>query len=35
VERWISARQSSWGRRLDRLGEYLAEDSDERKGGRR
>jgi DNA-binding transcriptional ArsR family regulator len=35
VERWISARQSSWGRRLDRLGEYLAEGSDEPKGGRR
>jgi DNA-binding transcriptional ArsR family regulator len=26
VERWIGARRSSWERRLDRLGEYLAED---------
>jgi DNA-binding transcriptional ArsR family regulator len=26
VEHWISARRTSWERRLDRLGEYLAED---------
>ena len=26
VERWIGERRSSWERRLDRLGEYLAED---------
>jgi DNA-binding transcriptional ArsR family regulator len=35
VERWITARRSSWERRLDRLGEYLAEDNDEPNGGRR
>jgi DNA-binding transcriptional ArsR family regulator len=25
AERWIAARRASWERRLDRLGEYLAE----------
>ena len=30
AEQWISARRSNWERRLDRLGDYLAEDSDER-----
>ena len=35
AERWISARRSSWERRFDRLGEYLAEGNDEPKGGRR
>jgi DNA-binding transcriptional ArsR family regulator len=35
VERWIGARRSSWERRLDRLGEYLAEGSDEPKGSTR
>ncbi len=25
VEQWISARRSNWERRLDRLGDYLAE----------
>ena len=29
VERWISARRRNWEDRLDRLGEYLAEGSDE------
>jgi DNA-binding transcriptional ArsR family regulator len=29
VEQWISARRSNWERRLDRLGDYLAE-SDEK-----
>src|SRR6266508_2941723 len=29
VERWIGERRSSWERRLDRLGAYLAEHSDE------
>src|SRR5215212_6423180 len=29
VEQWISARRSSWERRFDRLGEYLAESDDE------
>jgi DNA-binding transcriptional ArsR family regulator len=28
VERWISARRTSWERRLDRLGEYLDEGVD-------
>jgi len=28
VERWIGARQSNWERRLDSLGDYLAEDND-------
>jgi DNA-binding transcriptional ArsR family regulator len=28
VERWISARRSTWERRLDDLGEYLAETND-------
>jgi DNA-binding transcriptional ArsR family regulator len=27
VEQWIGARQSSWERRLDSLGDYLAEDN--------
>ena len=35
VERWIGARRSSLERRLDRLGEYLAEGNDEPNGGRR
>jgi DNA-binding transcriptional ArsR family regulator len=36
VEQWISARRSSWERRLERLGEYLAEDDAEPpKGGTR
>jgi DNA-binding transcriptional ArsR family regulator len=33
VERWISERQSVWERRLDRLGDYLAENPDEPNGG--
>jgi DNA-binding transcriptional ArsR family regulator len=35
VERWIGARRSSLERRLDRLGEYLAEGNDEPKMGTR
>jgi DNA-binding transcriptional ArsR family regulator len=35
VERWIGARRSSWERRLDRLGDYLAEGNDEAKGAKR
>ena len=35
VEQWIGARRSSWERRLDSLGEYLAEGNDESKGGKR
>jgi DNA-binding transcriptional ArsR family regulator len=29
VERWISERRGGWERRLDRLGDYLAENPDE------
>jgi DNA-binding transcriptional ArsR family regulator len=29
VEQWVSARRSNWERRLDRLGDYLAESEDE------
>ena len=29
AERWISERRASWEARLDRLGEFLAEQSDE------
>jgi DNA-binding transcriptional ArsR family regulator len=29
VEQWLSARRSSWERRLERLGDYLAESDDE------
>src|SRR3979411_2540193 len=29
VERWIGARRSSWERRLDSLGEHLAESKDQ------
>lgn len=29
VEQWIAARRTSWERRLDRLGEYLAENPDQ------
>src|SRR5215210_6713223 len=36
VEHWISARRSSWERRLDRLGHYLAEsDEDPARGDTR
>jgi DNA-binding transcriptional ArsR family regulator len=31
AERWINERRTGWERRLDRLGEYLAEDPDETK----
>ena len=34
VEQWIGARQSSWERRLDSLGHYLADDSDQLKGSK-
>jgi DNA-binding transcriptional ArsR family regulator len=30
VEGWIADRKSTWARRLDRLGDVLAEQSDER-----
>ncbi|MFP2924496.1 ArsR/SmtB family transcription factor [Pyxidicoccus sp. 3LG] len=29
AEQWINERRTLWERRLDRLGEFLAEDSDE------
>jgi DNA-binding transcriptional ArsR family regulator len=29
VEQWIGERRATWERRLDRLGEYLAEHSDD------
>src|SRR3954467_5687307 len=35
VERWIGARRSSWERRFDSLGDYLAEDNHEPNGGTR
>ena len=36
AEQWIVERRASWERRLDRLGEYLAEHAEEpRQGGRR
>ena len=31
AEQWISERRSSWERRLDRLGEYLAEQGGEKR----
>jgi DNA-binding transcriptional ArsR family regulator len=34
VEQWISDRRASWDRRLDRLGDYLAEADDEAEGTR-
>jgi DNA-binding transcriptional ArsR family regulator len=30
VERWISERRSNWERRLDRLGEFLAEQANQK-----
>ena len=29
VEQWMAARRTSWERRLDRLGDYLAENPDQ------
>jgi DNA-binding transcriptional ArsR family regulator len=34
VEQWIAERRTSWERRLDRLGEYLAEHPDQPNQGR-
>jgi DNA-binding transcriptional ArsR family regulator len=34
AERWIAERRTSWERRLDRLGDYLAEQPDEPGKGR-
>jgi DNA-binding transcriptional ArsR family regulator len=34
AEQWISERRTSWERRLDRLGGYLAEHSDGEDQGR-
>jgi len=33
AEQWITERRTSWERRLDRLGDYLAEASDEAEPG--
>jgi DNA-binding transcriptional ArsR family regulator len=33
AEQWIAERRTSWERRLDRLGDYLAEHPDEPDGG--
>ena len=35
AESWISARRARWERRLDQLGAYLAEESDDPKRGGR
>jgi DNA-binding transcriptional ArsR family regulator len=32
AEQWINERRRSWERRLDRLGDYLAEQSEQTKG---
>src|SRR5215218_5178394 len=34
VERWIAERRTTWERRFDRLGELLAEESDDPTSGR-
>jgi DNA-binding transcriptional ArsR family regulator len=34
AEQWITERRGSWERRLDRLGDYLAEQSEQTKGAR-
>jgi DNA-binding transcriptional ArsR family regulator len=34
AERWLSERRALWERRLDRLGDVLAEDEDEREPSR-
>jgi DNA-binding transcriptional ArsR family regulator len=34
AEQWITDRRRSWERRLDRLGEYLAEHNDQPQQGR-
>jgi DNA-binding transcriptional ArsR family regulator len=35
AERWITARRAGWERRLDRLGEYLAEGDEPPRGSTR
>lgn len=35
AEQWITQRRASWERRLDRLGEYVAEHSDEPNQGKK
>ncbi len=35
AEQWITQRRASWERRLDRLGEYVAEHADEPNRGKR
>jgi DNA-binding transcriptional ArsR family regulator len=34
VEKWVAERRASWERRLDRLGDYLAEEDDPADQGR-
>lgn len=34
AEHWIAERRTSWERRLDRLGEYLASEDDPKSGSR-
>jgi hypothetical protein len=34
AEHWINERRRSWERRLDRLGDYLAEQSEQAKGAK-
>jgi DNA-binding transcriptional ArsR family regulator len=34
AEHWITERRRSWERRLDRLGDYLAEQSEQTKGAK-
>lgn len=35
AEDWISERRTAWERRLDKLGDYLAEHPDDSKGSKR
>ncbi len=35
AEKWIAERRASWERRLDRLGQFLAENPDEPSGSKR
>jgi hypothetical protein len=35
AEDWISERRTTWERRLDKLGDYLAEQPDDVKGKKR
>jgi DNA-binding transcriptional ArsR family regulator len=35
AEEWIARRRATWERRLDRLGDYLAEQEDQPRQGRK